>query len=260
MVYYVEDRIEIIKLYFRYNDSARDTAVSFNERHWRKYIYCLCCVTSYQVWRYWFSLEQKDSGMKETTQGKYLFLVVIDQTLCTSKVYLVFHATIMKILKQHPFKIWCVQEQNEDEWDQPSSVKWSLKWLKLIKPICLTCVHRVFKIFWIRFHKSVHFTLTALYAGTNVGNGQMKLQGYVVKCILSIPKNELFKRSYSTSWCTSLSSTSASAHKWQCSSRLVSKAPQITSSLKLTLLSSLNDLMIFIGFLIKTIIFTLNIE
>lgn len=126
MVYSIEERVEIITLFFKNNDSARVTAALFNERHPAKNVtaaYVLHLVAKFNATG---SVENRKRANErdEAREVAVLGHVAMDPTLSTRKlsdVSGVSRTTIRRILKHHkfhPFKIQLVQELNEDDFDR----------------------------------------------------------------------------------------------------------------------------------------------
>lgn len=126
MVYSVEERVEMIKLFFRNNDSARTTAALFNERHPQKNVSAAYVVQLVAKFDATGSVGNKKRVYErdEAREVAVLGHVAMDPTLSTRKlsdVSGVSRTTIMRMLKQHkfhPFKIRLVQELNEDDSDR----------------------------------------------------------------------------------------------------------------------------------------------
>lgn len=126
MVYSVEERVEMIKLFFRNNDSARVTADLFNERHPGNNVSAAYVVQLVAKFDATGSVGNKKRVYErdEAREVAVLGHVAMDPTLSTRKlsdVSGVSRTTIMRILKQHkfhPFKIRLVQELNEDDFDR----------------------------------------------------------------------------------------------------------------------------------------------
>lgn len=126
MVYSVEERVEIIKLFFKNKDCARVTAALFNERHPEhnvSAVYVLQLVAKFNATGSVGNkkrVHERDEARKMAVLGH----VVMDPTLSTRKLSAVSgesRTTIRRILKKHkfhPFKIRLVQELNEDDFDR----------------------------------------------------------------------------------------------------------------------------------------------
>lgn len=131
MVYSVEERVEIITLFFKNDDCAHRTANLFNERHPNRNInrkYILELVAKFRETGSVANKKRDFQGefplRNEANEIEVLGQIAADPTLSTRRLATVSNikrSTIQRILKRHkfhPYKIHLVQQLNEDDFDR----------------------------------------------------------------------------------------------------------------------------------------------
>lgn len=126
MVYSVQERVEIISLFYKNHENATITANLFNERHADKHLhhpYVLDLVRKF-VRTGSVTNSKRATERNEVLELAVLGHVSVDPTLSTRKLAAVSgvsRTTVQRILKKHkfhPYKISLVHELNEDDYDR----------------------------------------------------------------------------------------------------------------------------------------------
>lgn len=129
MTYTLQERVEIISLFFRSNDCARAAALSYNELHLNAHLshtYVLQLVAKFRETGSVLNKKRivENPVRNEAIEVAVLGHIAIDPTLSTRKVSDVTgvsRRTIQRTLKTHkfhPYKIKLVHELNEDDDDR----------------------------------------------------------------------------------------------------------------------------------------------
>lgn len=128
MVYSIQERVEIISIFFKTDECATRTAALFNERHEDKHVhhsYVRDLVRKFQQSGSVANRKRNNADFQqEGREVAVLGHVAMDHTLSTRKLATesgVSRSTIQRILKKHkfhPYKISLVQELNEDDNDR----------------------------------------------------------------------------------------------------------------------------------------------
>lgn len=131
MVYTLEERKEMLKIYFQNNDCARATARIFNERHPDKNVYHSFIIQLVHKFEVTGSVANKKHNRTRTVTGENDQVAVIGQLMAEREqcgsVRKLSQETgysrasvhrILKLAKFHPYKMTLVHELNEDDGDR----------------------------------------------------------------------------------------------------------------------------------------------
>lgn len=129
MVYTIAERVELVSIYFRNNDCARQTARQFNERHHDKNVSHTYVRQLMDKFMETGTVQNhKDNPVRvvrnEGMQVAVLGHITMDNTLSTrqlAEVSGVSRTSVRRILKAHkfyPYKIQLLHELNEDDYDR----------------------------------------------------------------------------------------------------------------------------------------------